>query len=452
MRLSISGILKATGGTLLCGNTDVKIRGVSINSRTAKRGNLFIAIKGKRFDGHQFVNDAFKKSVAAILISKKDVSFSKNVTVIYVSDTTKALGKIARFYRGQFKIPVIAITGSAGKTTTKEMVASVLSRRYRVLKNIATENNHIGVPMTLLNLNSSHEAAVVELGTNHFGEIKYLTRIANPTIAVLTNIGESHLEFFKTRQGVFKEKFDIIRYMHNRGIVVFNNDDQMLRQIKSKKLKHRLVTFGVEQKCGYRAENISKKNNFSLEFQVKDKMFILKSPARQNVCNALAAICCGTLLKVKTQDIQNALKSFRFSGGRQTIKHRGSFTIIDDAYNANPVSVRGAIETLHSLNGMGRKILVCADMLELGHQSKKLHRAMGERAAESRIDLLITVGRLSRVMAEGAKSSNKHFNVFHYDSIQPAYQKLKNFLRPKDVVLIKGSRGMSMEKLIQLLK
>ena len=329
--LTAKDIVKATGGRLIQGSGSEKFFGVSIDSRTVQRGNLFIAIKGDRFDGHDFIKQVARKKIAAMVISKENVNVPKKIPVIKVADTTKALGLLARYHRDRFEIPVIAITGSAGKTTTKEMSASVLAKRYRTLKNIATQNNHIGVPMTLLKLTKSHEAVVVELGTNHFGEIAWLTRVANPTIAVMTNIGESHLEFLKNLSGVFKEKLDIASTMNRRGTVIFNNDDPFLRRIPKCINRYRLVSFGMRRRSCYRVAGIRIENS-SLRFRVNAmKGFELKTPAKHNVYNALAAICCGALLDVRPKHMRAALRNFRFPKGRQQVYSVGRLRIIDDS-------------------------------------------------------------------------------------------------------------------------
>ena len=449
----IRDIIKATNGTLIKGKDSLRVSGISIDSRTIKRGDLFIAIRGKNFDGHDFIDQVIKKSASAIVVSNNHAILKRNIPIIKVADTTKTLGQIARFHRDRFNIPVIAITGSAGKTTTKEMVATVLNTRYNVLKNIATQNNHIGVPLTLLKLNKSHDVVVVELGTNHFGEIRWLAEIANPTIALLTNIGESHLEFFKNLSGVFKEKLQMIVHMRPSGRVIFNSDDPYLRKIETKKIRHRLIKFGLKPPSDYQADNIKIHNGPFLEFRVnRHIIFILKTPAKHNVYNALAAISCGRLFKIKYEEIKKALKHFRFPKGRQLIHKIGPWKVIDDTYNANPVSVRSAIETLSQLNTTGRKILVCADMLELGRQSQRLHRAMGDLVASLPLDLVITIGRFSKSISQVAKKRNGSLQAYHYLSLDEANRRLKNYIKPGDTILLKGSRSMHMERMLIFLE
>ena len=451
--LTISEVVRATQGILLRGNPAATIKNVSIDSRTVKPGNLFIAIRGERFDGHDFIHQAVEKSAGAIVVSEKNTRPKNNIPVICVKDTPKALGQIARFYRDKFSIPVIAVTGSTGKTTAKEMIAAVLKSRYRIIKNIATQNNQIGVPLTLLKLNHTHGAAVVELGTNHFGEMEWLTYIANPTVAVLTNIGESHLEFLKSPAGVFREKSALITHMQKPGYVVFNNDDSYLWKIKAKKIARYLSTFGIESVSDYQADSIELKSNSRLRFRINKKyIFNLKTPAWHNVYNALAAVSCGRLLKISYGQAKKAIGQFRFPKGRQELIKRGPYWIIDDTYNSNPLSFRSAIRTLSILKGQGRKVLLCGDMLELGKNSERLHRSIGELISHSPLDCVVTVGRFSKIISLTIQEKKNRITVSHYDSLNPASRWLKNYLKPKDILLIKGSRRMQMEKALDFLK
>ncbi len=450
---SIKEIIKATQGALLSGKGSIKIKGVSIDSRTAKPGDVFIAIKGEKFDGHDFIAQVIRKSAAALVVSESIKISDKRIPVIRVDDTTKALGSLARFHRDRFSIPVIAITGSAGKTTTKEMVAAVLKTQYKVLKNIATENNHVGVPLTLLRIKKSHEAVVVEFGTNHFGEIRRLTFIANPTAAILTNIGESHLGFLKNLQGVFREKYDLVESMRKPSSVLYNCDDPYLRKIKAKNSGHRLIRFGIHGECNYRAGSIEIKDNTFLQFKVNNaRTFCLRTPAAHNVYNALAAVSCADLFKVRYKNIQKALQRFRFPPGRLSVQKFGSYHVIDDTYNANPISFRSAIGALNNFNTCGRKILVCADMLELGGESKRLHESIGNLVADSPLDCVVTVGRNSRFISQMAKKKNKKLEVHHCTSFEAAQNRLKNYLQPKDIILVKGSRDMHMERMVSFIK
>src|SRR3989338_2577782 len=355
MMFNVEELQKASQGKLIQGKSSARVKGVSINSRAIKKGEVFIAIPGPNFDGHDFVTDAIKKKAAVVIVTKNLKRIPGYIPVIQVKDTVKALGKIARAFRDRFSIPVIAITGSAGKTTTKEMLAYTLGNDFNVLKNIKTENNHIGVPLTLLKLKPKHEIAVIELGTNRPKDIRWLTYIVNPQVAILTNIGESHLELLKSPSGVFQEKFDLVSGMKEGGTVIFNADDVYLNKIPSYRFAHKIVKYAIKNKADYQAGAIENHNGF-LRFSVNGKKgWRLRTLAQHNIYNALVAISCGKQFKMSELAIQKRLARFRFPAGRQNVGKVGGCWLIDDTYNANPVSLRSALQTLSSLNVRGRK-------------------------------------------------------------------------------------------------
>ncbi len=450
--MTLTQILTATGGTLIHGrHPPRRFTGVSIDSRTLKRGNVFVAINGKNLDGHRFIAQALRKGASLLVVSEK-IPGVKNIPVILVRDTTVALGQIAGAYRKNFNIPVIAITGSAGKTTTKDMIAAVLESKFKVLKNARTLNNQYGVSLTILGLKPVHDVLVIELGTNNPGEIQWLATIAQPTIAVLTNIGESHLEGLKNRMGVYREKSAIFRGIGAKGHVVFNNDDPYLRKIAAEKDRPRTITYGIERKSDLQAGQIHVKNNRKMCFHVSGHGFILNTPAPCYVYNALAAIACGRLLKVSDRDSKKALEKLTFGNRRQEIREIGGVTLIDDTYNSNPVSVRNALKTFDSLSAPGKKIFITADMLELGARSMPLHREKGRWIANSSVDVAITVGKFSRYAAERIRAENSRIDVFHHASVTGIPQRLKKLCAPGDIVLVKGSRGMKMERVVEFLQ
>lgn len=453
---TIPEILQATRGTLIKkGSPALKaIRGVSIDSRTLCPEELFIAIEGDRFDGHDFIAQAIEKKASVLIVSKRKFSFPKNSSyppVVLVKDTTKALGDLAHFHRQRFSIPMMAVTGSNGKTTTKEMIAAVLEARYKVLRNVATENNHIGVPTTLLKLNPSHQMAVLEFGTNRFGDIGWLSQIANPTIGLFTNIGESHLEFLKTPSGVFKEKTEMIKYMKPPMTLVINRDDQYLQRILNRKFRGKIVTYGIDFPSDVQAVELKMVDPAQLQFKVQEQTFLLKTPAAHNVTNALAAIACGRLFQLSFPEIQKCLAKFNFPKGRQAVHRNSRFTVIDDTYNANPVSVRSALKTLGSFNGNGKKIFVCADMLELGFRSRELHSQIGKSIGKSPVDAVFTIGQCARLISQTAKRVNKSLTADHFDTLEGMHHRLKEYCQRGDIVLVKGSRGMRMERTVEFL-
>ena len=448
---TIKEILKATDGQLIQGSLKRDARGVSIDSRQIKADDLFVAIKGENFDGHDFLNDVIAKSASAVVVSKVKKFKNSDVPVILVKDTIKALGQLAHMHRMRFDIPLIAITGSAGKTTTKEMVAAVLSRKYKVLKNVGTHNNHIGVPMTLFQLNSSHEAAVLECGTNQPGDIPWLGYVVQPTVAVLTNIGASHLEKLKNPSGVFREKITLAKHLSKTGTIIFNNDDAHLQRITRRNLLQRRLTFGLNNKADYQARDIRAAGHHCLNFCVGPHRLTLPSLGRDNIYNALAATSCGRLLNVSYKDIAVSLKNFRFPKGRQVYQKIGSTWLIDDTYNANPVSMHSAIAVLHDFSTKGRRILICADMLELGKETERLHKKIGVLVGQSNIECLVTVGNYARLIARAVPQKNKKIEIHEFATQENLLGKLSRICQTGDVILVKGSRRMKMEKTIEFL-
>jgi UDP-N-acetylmuramoyl-tripeptide--D-alanyl-D-alanine ligase len=447
---TIKEIISATNGRCLQGQEDLRVSDVTTDSRQAKRGTLFIAVKGERFDGHDFIKDVVAKGVRVVVVDQ-NISISAQVTVIKVKNTVKALGYLAQFHRNRFNIPVIAVTGSAGKTTTKEMIANVLGTQLNVLKNLKTENNHFGVPYTLFQLNKNHQVAVIEVGTNQPGDIHWLAEILKPTLAVFTNIGESHLERLKNKQGVFKEKTSLIEYMPANGTLIFNNDDSYLKKIMVLKSKQKKVNVGLSLDNAFQAKNILNLSG-KLSFTINGQKYSLNCVGTHNIYNALLAIACAKECKVKKQNIVKGLKDFKFPSGRQQIKHIKNRLIIDDSYNANPVSVRAAIDLLSNLNISGKRIMVCGDMLELGKETKELHRAIGKLVAQSRIDVFMTFGNLAKEMAVGAKASKNNLNIYQAKTLEDVTGTIHEILKPGDALLIKGSRGMKMERVVEFLE
>lgn len=446
---TIDELLEATGGRLIHGEATGTVKGVGIDSRAVGKGELFIAIKGDRFDGHDFIADVEKAGIRCFIVHKPVKVRNDQTCVILVKDTTTALGHVARYHRLRFSIPVIGITGSAGKTTTKEMVACVLKKEFKVLANKGTKNNHIGVPLTLLQLEKKHQAAVIEMGTNQPGDIEWLAHVACPTMAVLTNIGESHLEKLKSLRGVFAEKMHLARAISKDGYVLYNADDEYLKTVPAQKMQGRPVSFAVAAKSDYQARGNRIDPNKGMYFTVHKKTYFLKSFSQEMTYNALVAIACGDLLGVSSRRIQEAVSRFRFSLGRQEVIKKKGLVVINDSYNANPVSMRCAIRTLDAYPAAGRRILVCADMLELGTQSQKLHGEIGECVARSRVDALMAMGDHSRWLMNKAQFSRPQLLVFHFSEVEDLKSYLSVMCQKGDVVLVKGSRRMKMETVVE---
>jgi UDP-N-acetylmuramoyl-tripeptide--D-alanyl-D-alanine ligase len=441
---TVDDILKGTQGRLSSGPGYGRIRSVSSDSRTVKPQDAFIAIKGDRFDGHDFVSQAVKCG-ARLIITERDAAVKgSGVSVVRVKDTLKALGDLAGYWRRKSGIPVIAVTGSNGKTTTKDMIAWVLGSRFKILKNPGTHNNHIGLPQTLLGLDKTYRLAVLEIGTNHFGEVGCLADICKPDMAVITNIGPSHLEFLKNLEGVYREKRTLLGKLSGPRIAVLNADDNFLcRDLRAGAKKGFRLGIGIEKRCDYMAGSIYSCTK-GTQFTVNEKYkFTLNTPGSYNIYNALAAVAAGRIFGLGYKDISARLKTFAFPKSRlNLIKVRG-ITFIDDTYNSNPLSFSVALETLRKIDSGGRKILVMGDMLELGAGSKEFH-AQAVRAALEFCDCLVTVGNLSRDACSGFRGSKKIFSCG--DSAQARellFRKIK--FSDRDVVLIKGSRAMALE-------
>ncbi|MDD5006130.1 MAG: UDP-N-acetylmuramoyl-tripeptide--D-alanyl-D-alanine ligase [Candidatus Omnitrophica bacterium] len=450
--LRVNEIAKATKSSLIRKSGHNLINGVSTDSRTLKKNDIFFALRGDNFDGHNFINEAIKKGAAAVVISKQiKINDKAKINILKVKDTTIALGDLAGHYRCKNNIPLIAVTGSAGKTTAKDIIAAVLGKEYNVLKNLGTHNNHIGVPETLFKLNNRHNICVLELGTNHFGEISYLSKIAMPQVAVITNIGPSHLEFFKDLDGVFKEKKNIIKHLAGAKIVLLNGDDVFLRKMKLPQ-QFKVFYFGKESPCDFMASGITtENNNVKFVFNKKHK-FCLPTLGRFHVYNALAAIGCGLIFGVGTEKIKAALEDFQFLSRRLSKIDCSDFSILDDTYNSNPLSLEKAVETLTGFKTSGRRILVMGDMLELGSRSQELHRQMGSFVAHMPIDIFITLGKFSKFAADTAKSESKiGRGIYNFDSKADLIDFLRKKIKSGDIILIKGSRLMQMEDIVSSL-
>ncbi len=448
---TINDIVEAVGGQLIQGPEKVSVKSVCIDSRNVQKDEVFIAIKGDIFDGHDFITEVVARGVRVIVLHKLVAVKNSHVSVIQVKDTTAALGHLARFHRLRSKAAVIALTGSTGKTTTKEMITCVLEKRYRVLKSEGTQNNHIGVPLTLLKIKPNHQMVVVECGTNQPGDIPWLADIVRPNVAVFTNIGSSHLQKLKTPQGVLKEKWKLTSYLGPKGAVVVNADDPLLAtQVKTIK-NLSVLTYGIHKNCRYRATEVNVKDGLSVNFKIQKKSFSLNTCSTNSIYNALAAYACGCFFSVSIDKIAAALNSFAFPKGRGQIVKLGSGWMINDSYNANPVSMLNAIQMLNVLKTQGKRIMIAADMLELGTKAKDLHGDIGGSIARSRIDVLITIGALSRHMAARARKDNKQMSVFACADVESAQKHLIKVLTNGDSILIKGSRRMATERIVNFL-
>ncbi len=442
----IEEVLEATGGTLVREGARDSFTGVLTDSRKLAPGCLFVAIKGANFDGHDFVEEAVKQGASGVVVEHR-VSISGSASVVQVDDTLKALGKLAGYHRRRFDVPVIALTGSNGKTTTKEMLFTILSYRYNVLRNEGTENNFIGVPQTLLKMERTHDIAVIELGTNHFGEIAYLSDMVQPNCGIIVNAGPSHLEFFGTVENVRTEKLDLLKRVGQGGYAVVNGDDCGLSDAAMNMCAD-TVTFGLNAGCSYTAGRI-KEDGCGMDFTVNDAHIVkLGIIGRHNIYNALAAIAAASLYGVEVPEAAKALESFRLPKLRMELASSDGVDFVFDCYNSNPLSMKAAIETLRDLGPDKRKVLVAGDMLELGDCAPESHREIGRLAARANVEVLVSVGSFSGYILEGAREEGiGGETLLRFDSPVEAAKALKKILRRGDLVLVKGSRGMKMEEI-----
>lgn len=424
---------------------DCNVTDISTDTRTIAKGSVFLALKGVNFDGHDFLVQSIQNGACAV-VSEKNV---EGIPCIVTKDTSQALLDIAKGYRQKFSPILVGITGSVGKTTTKDMIALVLEEKYKTLKTIGNLNNHIGLPKTLLNLDSSIEAAVIEMGMNHFGEIERLTDVAQPQIAVITNIGWSHIENLGSKEGILKAKLEILKSMNNDLPLIANADDELLAPLKNT-LDREVITYGIENTdADIRAIDIKTGENsttFKIIYGDISCDITLNAIGRHNILNALAAFAVGIKANITPCQIASALKKFKSSAMRQNIIEHDGVTIIADCYNASPDSMKAALDML-DLTKANRRIAVLGDMLELGSYSQKLHTAVGDYAAKSNADMILCCGAESRHIALNASLKGKMAK--HYYNPETLCQSLKAIIGKGDAVLFKASRGMHLENVIK---
>lgn len=460
----VSDIINATAGSLERGNPATIVSNISTDSRTLKEGDLFVALKGENFDGHDFVCQAIEKGAVGVVVSHKIQGLddliktrSVNPCIIIVKNTISALGDIAKYYRERFSIPIIGVTGSNGKTTTKDMISAILSGKFNVLKSEGNLNNTIGLPLTLFRLSSEHQVAVLEMGISLPGEMSELVKIAQPSLGVVTNISSTHLEFLGSVEGVAKEKQKLVEFSKD---AVLNADDNLVVNM-SKVVKGDVIFYSIKSSADVIAKDIFIDKEGKPEFTVSVKKPInaeerIKLPTigQHNIYNALAGISVGVFFGVEMNVIKSSLESYQPMSMRMQKLIIDGFTVINDTYNANPVSVKMVVDFLRELKTDGRKILVIGDMLELGAQSDELHGSIGKYISERcPVDILITVGEKASIIAESAiKSGISKDIVFICKNNFEAFDHLHKILENGDTVLIKGSRGMKMEEIVQSLQ
>ena len=448
--LTIENIIKAVNGKYFGDASLLKreISSVTTDSRAVTEGCLFAAIKGENSDGHDFIGAALEKGALCVIGERRSENDAS--PMIIVDNTVTALGDLAAFYRRQFDIPVLGITGSVGKTTAKEMVSSVLSRRFKVHKTPKNLNNELGVPLTLFCLDESHEFAVIEMGISHFGEMTRLAEIVRPDMALYTTIGFAHLEFLGDFDGVLKAKTEMLEYLPADGVIFVNGDNETLRKLTC---KQKICRYGVSPDCEVTAENIRLLGTDGMELHIVsgERRF----PAKINsfgvhmVTAALGAAAVGLQMGLTDAEIADGIASYVPVGSRSGIIDTGKITIIDDCYNANPTSVAAALDSLSQLQG--RRVCILGDMGELGETASKLHFETGAHAAQKGIDLIIACGELSSNTAEGARYVGGGA-VEHFMSKEELFTELTRLIEKGDSVLVKASHSQKFEEIVEALK
>ena len=457
---SLKFVAGACDAEIISGSPDAELKNVCTDSRAVKVGEVFFAIKGEKFDGHEFISEVCAKEVGAVVLEKSRVGSLKSkvpsgVGLLAVDDVRVALGKLAAAYRREFSLPVIAVGGSNGKTTTKELVASVLRQKFATLWSEASFNNDIGVPMTLLRLEKKHQAAVLEVGTNHPGELAALVKLIAPQFGIITSIGREHLEFFGDVAGVAQEEGSLAELLPVAGKLFLNGDSEWTDKIAAR-TKAKVVRIGLGEKNDWRAKKIRlDKSGATFQVECVEKDFAgewrVNLLGRHQAVNAMFAIAVGAELGLGRAEIGRGLAECQPQKMRMQFWEANGVRVLDDAYNANADSMRAALETLCGLPLQGRRVAILGDMAELGAATEAAHIEIGKYAAELKIGQLFTVGKNSAATAKAARDGGLT-RVIEFPDVEAAVKVLKNFLKPGDVVLLKASRSSRLERIAETLK
>ncbi|HZK88470.1 MAG TPA: UDP-N-acetylmuramoyl-tripeptide--D-alanyl-D-alanine ligase [Anaerovoracaceae bacterium] len=468
--LNLEEIKHAVKGNLLCQDPKLLIEGVSTDSRTVKSGELFIPLIGNHLDAHKFIPQAITNGCSAVLVNRG--YYEKNVLsqdlgptseasaefpFIECEDTTKGLQDLAKYYLSTFDMKKVGITGSTGKTTTKEMVYYICREKYKTERNLGNYNNHIGLPLTVLSFAADTQVGILEMGMSEKEEINLLAEIVRPDIGVITNIGTAHIENLGTRQGILGAKMEITNYFGKENVLIVNRDND-LPDIEKLEVGYKLVTVGENGRSDMVISNITNLGEngitFTLEHRIGDEYesqkFKLNIPGRHNAYNGALAVSVGVELGVSLEEAARGLEKMGNTDKRLSIKGKDGIKIIDDTYNASVDSMKSGIDVLELVFGM-RKIAILADMLEMGKKSAEYHAEVGEYLADKNFDLLITVGEASRHIEKAAGEKRPGIQTLHFDNHEDLNKKVKEIVRPGDVVLIKGSRGMNMDQVVKYL-
>lgn len=433
--MKLSELIDYIDGKLICGDLNKQIKDIKIDSRKVDKDDTFIGIKGENFDGNMFYLDALDNGASIIILDNEEIITKKEKTIILVKDSIKALQDIARYKMSKIDIPVIAVTGSVGKTTTKDLIYNVLSTKYKVLKTDKNYNGQIGLPLTVMNL-QDEEILLVEMGMNEKGGIDKLSKIVEPDIAVITNIGTSHIGNLGSRKNIMKAKLEILNHMKDNSTLIINNDDLLLHKQIKKLKKYDVITYGIKNKSDYNAHDINLEENKTI-YYLDNKKYQLNLIGLSSVYNSLVSIIIGKLFNIKKIKFNN----LSITNNRLEIINKNNIKIIDDSYNASYESILNALDTLNII-GKDRKIVVLGDVLELGKYSKKIHEEIGKNIKD--IDILITIGKYSKYIYNKAIIKNK----YHFNTNEEALNKLKELIKEKDTILIKASHYMNFKYIV----
>lgn len=453
-RMSISEILEAVGGELYLDGKVYNYTDISTDTRKIEKGSIFIALKGENFNGNQFVYEAVKKGALICLVD--EIKFNKEdlgsgITVIKVEDTKKALRDLAKYYRSKLNIKIVGITGSTGKTSTKDLVAAALSGKFRVFKTKGNYNNEIGLPLMIFKLNRDYDVAVLEMGMSNLEEIHRLADIARPDVGIITNIGISHIENLGSRENILKAKMEITDFFNKDNLLIINGDNDLLATVSTE--KYDLIKIAVDLESDYKGENIILSEG-SISFQVrefgklKSNRFKLPIPGKHNVLNTLLAIACGRRLGMEMIEIESGLKNLEVTSMRLDIIKTSDYTIIDDCYNASPDSMKAAIDVENQVRG-NRRIAVLGTMRELGEKAYDAHKEIGNYARLNGIDILITVGDYNDAYKAGFGWDERYVS---FQSTAEAADYVRSIMKKDDIILIKASRAMKFETIVDKLK
>lgn len=449
--ITVSEIVSAVSGSLLCGDPDTVVTNIQFDSRAVNGGSLFVPLIGEKTDAHRFIDTCIRTCAATLTMH--DAPEGAEKPFIKVDDTLRALQSLAAWYRSGFAdLRLVGVTGSVGKTSTKEMIAAALSGGFNVMKTQGNKNSQIGMPSTMFDIEDCHEAAVIEMGVSLFGEMDRLCDIARPKYAVMTNIGIAHIENLKTQENIMSEKLKITKHFDSDGILFLNGDDKLLRTLYGKQ-SFRTVSFGISEDNDYHAENIQTEGFFT-SFDCchggSCVRYTIPALGMHSVTNALAAVAVGEALGLDSAQLAKGLSTYKNAPMRQQIIEREGFTVIDDSYNSSPDAAKVSLDVLKELANDKPSIAVLADMLELGEKSAEGHYGVGSHLAEIGVNKLIAVGEESKKTAEGARDGGCA-EVYTCDSNDQAYEILKGLMSDGCVILVKGSRGMHTDEIVKKL-